>query len=114
MTGFLGKKFKIKPWIRRIITRICSIVPAIIIAFIFGSNGLTKLLLFSQVILSIQLPFALWPLIYFTSNSKIMTISMSNDTEQFDYSNGIFMKIIIIFFGILLTFLNIYLLIKTF
>jgi len=49
-----------------------AIVPAVIVAILYGQSGTTTLLIFSQVILSLQLPFAVVPLVRFTSNSKLM------------------------------------------
>ena len=70
MEGFIN--LRIKPWLRRIITRLMAIVPAIIVIAIYGSSGLTSLLILSQVILSIQLSFAVFPLVMFTSSKKVM------------------------------------------
>lgn len=70
MEGFL--RWKLKPWIRRLVTRLVAIIPAVIVIIIMGDSGTYKLLIFSQVILSLQLPFAIIPLIKFTSNQKIM------------------------------------------
>ena len=70
MEGFIN--FKIKPWIRRLITRLMAIVPAVLFIAIYGVRGVTELLILSQVVLSIQLSFAVFPLIMFTSNKKIM------------------------------------------
>ncbi|RKP24483.1 metal ion transporter [Syncephalis pseudoplumigaleata] len=61
MEGFVG--MAIRPWLRRIVTRSCAIVPALIVAIIGGRSGITQLLVVSQVALSIQLPFAMVPLI---------------------------------------------------
>jgi manganese transport protein len=70
MEGFLN--LKIRPWLRRLVTRSIAIVPAIIIATIYGEKGIGKLLIFSQVILSLQLSFAVVPLIQFTNDPKKM------------------------------------------
>jgi manganese transport protein len=70
MEGFL--QFKIRPVIRRLITRIVAIVPAMLVIAIKGEQGSYDLLILSQVILSLQLPFAVVPLIKFTSNRTIM------------------------------------------
>ncbi|MBC7557021.1 MAG: Nramp family divalent metal transporter, partial [Chryseobacterium sp.] len=67
MEGFLN--IKLKPWLRRLITRLIAIVPALIIAILYGEKGTTDLLVLSQVILSMQLSFAVIPLVMFT-NSK--------------------------------------------
>jgi manganese transport protein len=70
MEGFID--LHIKPWQRRLITRLLAIIPAIIIVWLYGSHGLAKLLIFSQVVLSMQLPFAVVPLVLFTGNRKYM------------------------------------------
>jgi manganese transport protein len=70
MEGFIS--VKLRPWLRRLVTRLLAIVPAVIVVFLYGGNGLTKLLILSQVILSIQLPFAVFPLVAFTSNRAKM------------------------------------------
>ncbi|MCD6201828.1 MAG: Nramp family divalent metal transporter [Bacteroidales bacterium] len=66
MEGFLN--IRIRPWLRRVITRSIALLPAVIVIAISGSHGTYKLLIFSQVILSLQLPFATIPLIHFTSD----------------------------------------------
>ncbi len=68
MEGFIG--IKLRPWLRRLITRLAAIIPAVIVIKISGSRAVDSLLVLSQVILSLQLPFALIPLLHFT-NSKI-------------------------------------------
>ncbi|MFA5841089.1 MAG: Nramp family divalent metal transporter [Candidatus Paceibacterota bacterium] len=70
MEGFIN--FKIKPWLRRLITRSMAIIPAVIFIAFYGTKGVTTLLILSQVVLSIQLSFAVFPLIKFTSSKKIM------------------------------------------
>jgi manganese transport protein len=70
MEGFLN--IRLRPWLRRLITRAVAIVPAIIVAIMFGESGTAKLLVFSQVILSMQLSFAVFPLVAFTSDKLKM------------------------------------------
>ncbi len=70
MEGFLN--IRLKPWIRRLLTRGIAIIPALIVSYLYGERGTAELLVFSQVILSLQLSFAVVPLVFFTSNSKIM------------------------------------------
>ncbi|MFH5181680.1 Nramp family divalent metal transporter [Paenibacillus sp. TAB 01] len=70
MEGFLN--IRLKPWIRRLITRLIAIVPAVIVIGIYGEKGTGDLLIFSQVILSLQLSFAVIPLVMFTSDKKKM------------------------------------------
>jgi len=70
MEGFLD--LHLPNWLRRLITRLVAIVPAVIITALYGSAGTGKLLVFSQVILSMQLSFAVFPLVRFTSDTRIM------------------------------------------
>jgi manganese transport protein len=70
MEGFLN--LKMKPWLRRLVTRSLAIIPAWVLLHYFGEKSTTDLLVFSQVILSLQLGFAVIPLVYFTSNRVIM------------------------------------------
>ena len=66
MEGFLD--IRLRPWVRRLLTRIVAIIPAVIVAAIYGESGVGQLLIFSQVILSLQLSFAVVPLVLFTSD----------------------------------------------
>jgi manganese transport protein len=70
MEGFLN--IRLRPWLRRLITRGIAIVPAVITAIIYGESGTARLLVLSQVILSLQLSFAVFPLVYFTSDRAKM------------------------------------------
>lgn len=70
MEGFL--QFKMRPWLRRLITRLLAIIPAVAVIAIQGEEGTYNLLILSQVILSMQLPFAIIPLIKFTSDKSKM------------------------------------------
>ncbi len=70
MEGFLN--IRLRPWLRRLITRLIAIIPAVIVAALFGASGTAKLLLLSQVILSLQLSFAVIPLVLFTSDRRKM------------------------------------------
>jgi manganese transport protein len=70
MEGFLD--IRLKPWIRRLITRAIAIIPAVLVIGIAGESKVTALLILSQVVLSFQLPFAVIPLIQFTSSRKKM------------------------------------------
>jgi manganese transport protein len=70
MEGFLS--IRLRPWIRRLITRGLAIIPAGIIAVLYGESGTAKLLILSQVILSLQLSFAVVPLVQFTSDRAKM------------------------------------------
>lgn len=68
MEGFIN--IRIQPWLRRLITRLIAIVPAIIVTMWYGGEGTAKLLIASQVVLSLQLPFAVVPLVLFTMDRK--------------------------------------------
>jgi len=68
--GFL--ELRVRPWLRRLGTRLLAIIPAVITVVLYGERGSGKLLVLSQVILSLQLPFAVFPLIRFTSDRRIM------------------------------------------
>ena len=82
MEGFLN--LRIRPWLRRLITRAIAIVPAALVAIFYGESGAAQLLVFSQVVLSLQLSFAVFPLVRFTSdrlkmgvfvNSPVLTVT---------------------------------------
>ena len=70
MEGYL--RLRINPWIRRLLTRLLAIVPALIVIYIYGDKEVDSLLVLSQVILSMQLGFAIIPLIHFVSDKKTM------------------------------------------
>jgi manganese transport protein len=70
MEGFIH--LKVSPWLRRLITRSLAIIPTIIVVAVTGEQGTEKLLILSQVILSLQLSFAVVPLVLFTGNRKLM------------------------------------------
>lgn len=102
MEGFIN--FKIAPWLRRLITRLMAIVPAVIFIAIYGTKGVTELLILSQVVLSIQLSFAVFPLIKFTSSQKIMG----------NFANSRFITVISWLIALLIAGLNIWLIINIF
>jgi manganese transport protein len=68
MEGFLN--FRIPAWSRRLLTRSVAIVPAVAVTIFYGANGTAKLLILSQVVLSLQLPFAVIPLVLFTADKR--------------------------------------------
>ena len=70
MEGFMH--WRIKPWVRRLITRLLAILPAVFIIGIRGEGSVTDLLTLSQVVLALQLPLAMFPLLQFTSSKKLM------------------------------------------
>ncbi len=82
MEGFVD--IKLAPWARRIVTRLIAIVPAVIVALVYGDRAIDRLLILSQVVLSLQLPFAVVPLVKFTSDRKLMG----------DFANGEVLKIV--------------------
>ena len=80
MEGYLN--LRIQPWVRRIITRLIAIVPAVIVISIFGESVTGKMLILSQVILSLQLGFAIIPLIHFVSDkTKMKGFHISKSTQ---------------------------------
>jgi manganese transport protein len=70
MEGFMH--WRMKPWLRRLITRTLAIIPAVLIIGIRGDSSINDLLTLSQVVLALQLPFAMFPLLHFTSSTKRM------------------------------------------
>src|SRR5438270_3178125 len=82
MEGFLN--LRLRPWLRRLITRLIAIVPAVLTTAAYGESGSAKLLVLSQVILSFQLSFAVIPLILFTSDRSKMG----------EFTNGVWLKIL--------------------
>lgn len=70
MEGFLS--IRLRPWLRRLITRSLAIVPAVIVTALWGARGTANLLVLSQVVLSMQLSFAVFPLVMFTSDRRKM------------------------------------------
>lgn len=101
MEGFIH--LRVKPWVRRIITRLLAVIPVFIVTIIAGENGTTDLLIFSQVILSMQLPFALVPLVLFTSNKQKMG----------SFVNSTWVKLVAWTATVVIICLNIYLVIYT-
>jgi manganese transport protein len=70
MEGFM--RWRIQPWVRRLITRSLAILPAVFVIGLRGESSVTDLLVLSQVVLALQLPFAMFPLLQFTSSGKRM------------------------------------------
>jgi len=102
MEGFLN--IRLRPWLRRLITRLIAIVPAIICLAIFGDSATDKLLVLSQVILSMQLPFAIVPLVLFTSERAKMG----------EFANTTWVKVLAWFTTIVIIVLNVKLLADAF
>ncbi len=101
MEGFLN--LRLKPWVRRLLTRSIAIIPAFVATAWYGEKGTSELLVFSQVVLSIQLSFAVIPLVMFTSNSKLMGA----------FVNSSVLKIVSWVIAGIILLLNSYLLIQT-
>ena len=72
MEGFLN--MKLPPWFLRLVTRLLALLPVVIVSILYGDKEqvLDNLLVYSQVFLSVALPFSIFPLVYFTSNKKLM------------------------------------------
>jgi len=70
MEGFLN--IRVQPWLRRLVTRLLAIVPAFLVIWLNGNGGTLKLLILSQVVLNLQLPFAIIPLLHFTNDPQRM------------------------------------------
>ncbi|AFJ90741.1 Nramp family divalent metal transporter [Blattabacterium sp. (Blaberus giganteus)] len=101
MEGFIN--IKLKPWIRRLITRLIAIVPAMIASIVYGEKGTTELLIISQIILSVQLSFAIIPLVNFTGDNEKMG----------SFVNGPILKISAWLITVIIVFLNLFLLYDT-
>ena len=102
MEGFLN--LRVRPWLRRLITRLIAIIPAVIVTIISGEKGTTNLLVLSQVILSLQLSFAVFPLVMFTSDKLKMG----------EFVNGPLVKWLSWFVASVIALLNGWLLLQTF
>jgi manganese transport protein len=101
MEGFLN--LRMRPWLRRLITRLVAIVPALITVILYGEHASGSLLILSQVVLSLQLPFAVIPLILFTSDKRRMG----------RFAIGTAMKLAAWPCAVLITLLNVWLLWQT-
>jgi manganese transport protein len=102
MEGFLN--IRLRPWLRRLITRMIAIVPAAVVAVLYGESGTARLLILSQVILSMQLSFAVFPLVMFTSDKLKMG----------EFVNPRWLKILAYFVATIIASLNVWLLLQTF
>ncbi|WBA41646.1 Nramp family divalent metal transporter [Hymenobacter canadensis] len=102
MEGFLD--LKLRPWLRRLITRGIAVVPALVVTILYGEKGTGELLVLSQVILSLQLSFAVVPLVLFTSSKAKMGVFVNRPWVQ---------VLAWLVSGIIIV-LNLYLLYKTF
>jgi manganese transport protein len=70
MEGFM--RWRIRPWLRRLVTRLLAIVPAVLVIGLYGDGRTTELIVLSQVVLALQLPLAMFPLLHFTSSRRRM------------------------------------------
>jgi manganese transport protein len=102
MEGFLN--IRLRPWLRRLITRLVAIVPAIIVTVIYGENGTAKLIILSQVVLSLQLSFAVVPLVLFTGDRRKMG----------EFVNPVWLKILAWLVALVIAALNLLLLLYQF
>jgi manganese transport protein len=101
MEGFLD--LRLRPWMRRLITRSIAIVPAAVVSVLYGESGTARLLVFSQVILSLQLPFAVWPLVRFTGDRAKMG----------EFANPGWVKALAYLVASVISGLNVWLLVQT-
>lgn len=102
MEGFL--QLRLPPWLRRLATRLLAIIPALITIIFFGEQSIGGLLVFSQVILSLQLSFAVIPLIMFTSDRRLMG----------EFVNPKWLQVLAGAVAVVIVGLNIWLLLQTF
>lgn len=102
MEGFLN--IRLRPWLRRLVTRLIAIVPAIIVTAFYGESGTAQLLILSQVILSMQLSFAVFPLVMFTSDKLKMG----------EFVNPLWRKTLGYIIAFVIAALNAWLLVQTF
>jgi len=102
MEGFLN--IRLRPWLRRLITRGIAIIPAAVVAIMYGESGTAKLLILSQVILSMQLSFAVFPLVSFTSDKLKMG----------ELVNPAWLKVLAYAVALIIAGLNIWLLLQIF
>jgi manganese transport protein len=101
MEGFL--RFRLPPWLRRLATRLLAIIPALIAIVFFGEQSTGQLLVFSQVILSLQLSFAVIPLVMFTSDRRLMG----------EFVNPKWLKVVAWAVATIIVVLNVWLLLQT-
>ena len=102
MEGFLN--IRLRPWLRRLITRLIAIVPAVVVTFLYGASGTAQLLILSQVVLSMQLSFAVFPLVMFTSDKLKMG----------EFVNPLWRKILAYGVAVVIASLNVWLLTQVF
>jgi len=102
MEGFIN--LRLRPWLRRLVTRLIAIIPAIIVIVIYGDRGTGPLLILSQVVLSLQLPFAVFPLVMFTGDRAKMG----------PFASPLWVKLLAWTVAVIIAALNVWLLYQTF
>ncbi len=102
MEGFIN--LRLRPWLRRLVTRLIAIIPAVIVVYIYGERGAGPLLIGSQVVLSLQLPFAVFPLVMFTGDPHKMG----------SFANPLWVKVLAWTVAVIIAALNVWLLYQTF
>ena len=102
MEGFIN--LRLRPWLRRLVTRLIAIIPAVIVTLLYGERGTGQLLILSQVILSLQLSFAVFPLVMFTSDPHKMGT----------FASPLWVKALAWPVAVVIAALNVYLLWQTF
>ena len=102
MEGFIN--LRLRPWLRRLITRLIAIVPAVIVVWMYGEKGTGQLIILSQVVLSLQLSFAVFPLVMFTNDPHKMG----------PFASPLWLKSLAWFTAVVIAVLNAYLLWQTF
>ncbi len=102
MEGFIN--LRLRPWLRRLVTRLIAIIPAILVVMLYGERGTGPLLILSQVILSLQLPFAVFPLVLFTGDVHKMG----------SFVNPPWVKVLAWTVAVIIALLNVWLLYQTF
>jgi manganese transport protein len=102
MEGFIN--LRLRPWLRRLITRLIAIIPAVIVIALYGDRGTGPLIILSQVVLSLQLPFAVFPLVMFTSDPHKMG----------EFANTLWIKLLAYTVAVIIAVLNVYMLYQIF
>jgi manganese transport protein len=102
MEGFIN--IRLRPWLRRLITRLIAIVPAVVVIALYGERGTGPLIILSQVVLSLQLPFAVFPLVIFTGDRHKMG----------PFVNPLWVQILAWSVAVIIAVLNVWLLYQTF
>src|SRR6185436_9028281 len=101
MEGFIN--LRLRPWLRRLITRLIAIIPAVIVVLLYGERGTGALLILSQVVLSLQLSFAVFPLVMFTGDASKMG----------RFASPLWLKALAWVVAVIIAALNVWLLVQT-